>query len=170
MQYQFTDNQLQVQMLMHIVYMPMVALKVGKYPLNKIISQYLLVGQLSNEEQKHIKDGIQALVDLGIFAQIDNDICITNISEELLKIFDNFSLGTVEQVNQELKSSPKVQALFDAIEHDARLIPYSKSTLITKITSDSRSQKMESKPTSLGSTFGFVLLIIFILFIVSTIN
>jgi hypothetical protein len=123
MLYQFTENQMHVQLLLHAVYMPMVALKIGKYPLNEIINQHILLGQLSAGEQGHIKDGIKALVELGIFVQDGNDICITNLSEGFMEVFDNFSVGTVEQVQKELKNAPKLQAIFNAIERDVRLNP-----------------------------------------------
>jgi hypothetical protein len=166
MRYQFTENQIQVQVLMQIVYMPMIALKVGKYPLIKIISQHLLASQLSAEEQKHTKDGIKALVELGIFAQDGNDICITNLSEGFIGIFDNFSLGTEEQVHEELKSAPKIQAIFSAIERDARLRPYSSVTPITTNETIPRNalQTLESKPMSFGDKFtiAFLFIVLFL--------
>ena len=150
---------------MQIVYMPMIALKVGKYPLNKIISQHLLASELSVEEQKHTKDGIKALVELGIFAQDGNDICITNLSGGFIGIFDNFSLGTVEQVHEELKNAPKIQAIFKAIEHDSRLSPYSNVTPITtnKTIPHNAPQTLESKPMSFGDKFAIAFLFIVLL-------
>lgn len=102
----------------------MISLKVGRYPLSKIISQHLLANQISVKEQLHTINGIKSLVSLGIFAQEGNDICITNLSEGFLEIFDNFSLGTEEQVQNELKSAPKLQAIFNSFERDIHLRPY----------------------------------------------
>jgi hypothetical protein len=150
---------------MHIVYMPMIALKVVRYPLNKIISQNILVSQLSIEEQKHIRNGIEALVELGIFVQDRNDICLTNFSEGLIKIYDNFSLGTAEQVNEELKSSPKVQSVFDTIERDYRFSPMAKVNPV-KIASNisTTNPSSEVEPMSLGNKifFGIFLLWMFL--------
>jgi hypothetical protein len=117
MKHQLSDNQTWVLALLGIVYAPMVARKVGRLPLDAIIS-----GPPPAERVK-LRLGLQALADLNIVVIDRGELCITNISESLLHGLDNLTLGTVEEVAESLRESPKFALLLRKIDEDSRLSP-----------------------------------------------
>ncbi|MBK8401426.1 MAG: hypothetical protein IPL29_10360 [Propionivibrio sp.] len=145
MDYQLTENQTWVQTLIFIVYQPMVANKVGRYPLSQIISQFP-----ANERTK-VKLGIDGLIELSIFVMDGRDICITNKSEALLQGLSHIVGKPADAVEDMLKTSPAFSATLAAINSDSRFAPPPEPP---RDTTRSNSAPPQHTPTSGGKPTG----------------
>lgn len=67
------ENEMWTQTILHLVHEPMVAFKVGRYPVGKIINQ------LPVNERRKIKEGIDAVTELGFFVMDGSDICLRKV-------------------------------------------------------------------------------------------
>lgn len=159
MDYQLTENQTWAQVLLFIVYQPIVANKTGKYPLSEIISQFPV-----NERAK-VKQGIDALIEMHIFVMDGRDICITNKSESLFQGLEHIAGKPAEAVEDMLrKTAPAFSSLLATINNDSRFAPPI-DPLPTNPRSGSASSAVtasEVKPTGLGNkiVLGVFLLIV----------
>lgn len=117
MNYQPTDKEVWVQALIFIVYQPMIALKTGRYPISNIINQYPV------NERNNIREGIDALIELDLFAMDGNDICITNRSEGFVKGIDYMVKHSADDARDIAKIDPVFASILAAIERDSRLTP-----------------------------------------------
>ena len=131
MDYQLTENQTWAQTLLFIVYQPMVANKTGRYPLAQIVNQFP-----ANERAK-VKEGIDALIEMKIFAIEGRDICITNRSEGLLQVINHIPGKPADAVEEMLKTSPAISSTLATINNDIRFSPPSDVTPATPATTHS---------------------------------
>lgn len=155
MDYQPTENQTWVQTLLFIVYQPMVANKVGRYPLSQIISQFPV-----NERSK-VKLGIDGLIELSIFVMDGRDICITNKSEALLQGLNHIVGKPAEVVENMLKTSPAFSSTLATINSDSRFAPPPEPSRDTTRSNSARPQ-LNYTPTSGGKPTGLIVLGIFL--------
>lgn len=110
------ENRAHTQVIMQLIYEPMVAHKTGRYPLEKILNRFP-----SNERSK-IKEGIDAVIEIGIFLMDQGDICLTNQSELFLQVL--FTLQqSPDSVPENIKTNSRVVAWLAAIDSDSRLTP-----------------------------------------------
>ncbi len=140
-----------VQVLLFIVYQPMVAAKSVQFPLNKIISQ------LSTQEKDKVTQGISALIELEIFVMDGNDICITEHSEWLLRVLDYLSGKSEKEIQDELKKHPKLATFMTTILSDHRLSPPSKNQT-TSIAGSIPTQPLSGKEVILAILFFVIIL------------
>lgn len=117
MDYQLTDNQIWVGALLFIVYQPMVANKTGRYPLAQIISGF------PENERAEVKHGIDALIEMNVFAMSGKDICITTMSESLFEALNHINGKPADAVEDMLKKHPAFSSLLARINADDRLAP-----------------------------------------------
>lgn len=147
MDYQLSEHQTWVQTLLFIVYQPMVANKVGRYPLTQIISQFA-----ANERAK-VKLGIDALIEMSIFVMDGRDICITNQSEALLQGLNHIVRKPADAVEEMLKTAPAFSSTLSAINNDSRFAPPIEPSRDTTRSDSAPPQHTPSpggKPTGLG--------------------
>lgn len=158
MDYQLTENQTWVQVLMFFVYQPMVANKTGRYPLAQIINQFPV------HEKTRVKLGIDALIEMNIFVMDGKDICITAKSESLLKALDHIVGKPADAVEEMLKKLPEFSSLLATINKDSRFAPPSEAPPVTP-RSESNAAKVPAttaKPVGIGEKifFGIFLVIV----------
>lgn len=112
-----TENETWTLAILTFVHLPMVALKVGRYPVAKIINQFPV-----NEREK-IKEGIDAVEKLGFFVIDGNDIQLTDKGETLFEMLPQLCQLSADERLELVKASPRVASLLTAIERDSRLSP-----------------------------------------------
>jgi len=95
----------------------MVAHKVGRYSMDKILSQFPV-----NERGK-IKQGIEATIELEFFVLDGGDVCLTDKGEKLFEVLSNVSKASNVERLEMKKLYPKTASLLDSINHDSRLTP-----------------------------------------------
>lgn len=156
MAFQLTEKQLWAHTLLFIVYQPMVANKTGRYPLQKIISQF------QNYERVKVRQGIEALVELGIFVMQESDVCITNISEGIFQGLGDIAGRPAAEVEQELKAAPAFMGLLTAIDNDVRFAPPRSTSSTPRSGTTSSPPIPRTEPMGLGSKifFGIFALIV----------
>lgn len=158
MDYQLTENQTWVQMLLFLVYQPMVANKTGRYPLAQIIHQF------PSNEQTKIKDGIDALIEMNVFVMDGRNICITEKSESLLKGLDHIVGKPADAVEEMLKTLPAFSSVLATINKDGRFAPPSEMPSATphSESNTSKGPATPTKPVGIGEkiVLGIFLLIV----------
>ena len=112
-----TENEMWTQTILFFVHEPMVAFKVGRYPVGKIINQFPV------DERGKIKEGIDAVTELGFFVMDGGDICLTDKGEALYEWLSKVSQMSADERLEIKKAYPKSDSMLAAIERDSRLTP-----------------------------------------------
>lgn len=138
----------------------MVANKTGRYPVNQIINQFP-----ANERAK-VKEGIDALIEMSIFAIDGRDICITNRSEGLLQVVNHIVGKPTNDVEEMLKTSPAISSILASINSDIRFVPPSEVMPAATSVNDApaATQVSEAAAMSIGNkiVMGIFLLVVFL--------
>lgn len=154
--YQLTENQTWAQTLLFVVYQPMVANKTGRYPLAQIVNQF------PTNERAKVKEGIDALIEMQIFAIEGRDICITNRSEGLLQVINHIVGKPADAVEEMLKTSPAISSTLTMINNDIRFSPPSDVTPAAPVTirSSITSTAIPASRTAPMFSWGIVLMVV----------
>ena len=129
MKLEVTENEIGALSIATLVHYPMIAHKVTRYPLDKIINEEIdrvfeqKVFQTSAEEREHIQNAIEALIKLEFFAKDGRDICLTNIGELFFKLLHQ-AVNSPETERIELKKyATDFAVVITAIQQDSCFIP-----------------------------------------------
>jgi len=158
MHYQLTENQEWALLLISIVYLPMVATKVGRYPLTQIINQFP-VG-----ERENIRRGIDALIEMSILVRVGRDICITENSEKLYKALYQINGQPTDDVKEMLSTRPGFSYVLTTINNDDRFRPITETSLNAQLIENTISSAQTPETASAGIV-GQIISIIVLAFI-----
>lgn len=112
-----TENETWTQAVLFFIHQPMVALKVGRYPVAKIIDQFPV------DERGRIKESIDAVKELGFFVIDESDIQLTDKGETLFELLPSLCQLSADKRLELEKTHPRAASLLTAIACDSRLSP-----------------------------------------------
>lgn len=112
-----TENETWTLAILFIVHEPMVAFKVVRYPVAKIIDQFPV------DERGKIKESIDAVEELGFFVIDKNDIQLTDKGETLFEMLPQLCQQSADERLELAKKYPGAASLLTAIGRDSRLSP-----------------------------------------------
>ncbi|MDD2685126.1 MAG: hypothetical protein PHY62_03095 [Gallionella sp.] len=116
MKYEATVNESFVVAILMLLQKQMAASKSEKYSLSKIVR--MLPDKLKNE----VEYGINAGIDIGLFAMDGNDIYVTKDGEQF-KLFIYAGTQSADAAKDFANTYPEVNQILAAIERDPRLNP-----------------------------------------------
>ncbi|MBI2286086.1 MAG: hypothetical protein HYU79_01245 [Nitrosomonadales bacterium] len=144
-----TENEIWTQTILFFVHEPMVVFKVGRYPVSKIINQFPIA------ERRKVKEGIDAVTELGFFVMDENDICLTDKGETLFEVLSQVIQLSVAERLELAKTHPRIASLLTSIGRDSRLMPPS---LPANVTSDSKATATRPTQWTIGNIFSVAFL------------